>query len=271
MLPIFKYPFSSFNQVNLDWIMKTLGQVKTAIPLVENATDVYEQALSTLSTANTTLVNVTAKADAAASSATAAQTAATNAQASATAAATSAGTAAQQAAYAATDASAANQNAQTANTNASTALSTANAAASAAAAASAGVTWTYLQQLEVEDAENHRDVQSSLFEVTTSKGGLLIEINDPYSNYGSGTVEIPAPAMRGLVPNYLSTSDNSRFFYWSPLGSATARKLGIRITVTTETVGSGADAVTHYYARVRITGTSTTLSTDPCYINIYGR
>lgn len=120
-MSFFKFPYTSYQQINLDWIMKTLNQLKDAIPLVQQASTIYTQALEALADANEAVETVTEQAAAAVSTANAAQTVAGQAN-------TTAAQANQRAAYAETDA-------QAAATNASAALSTAQGAASAASAA----------------------------------------------------------------------------------------------------------------------------------------
>lgn len=141
MLPTFKYPHTSFQQLNLDWIMKTMERLKNAIPLVDNAQTVYESAIAAVESADAAITEATDKANAAAASASAAQTSASNAE-------YSAGVAQQQATYAATDASAANANAQSAQTAATAAQTAATAAQQhaedafqLATSAASAVTW----------------------------------------------------------------------------------------------------------------------------------
>lgn len=270
MLPIFRFPFTTFNQINLDWIMKTLGEVKAAIPLVTEAEATYNRALAAIQNAESVVQTAQQQATAATASAAAAQgsadAAATSAATAATAAqqsATSAATAAQQATYAETEASAALVNSQTAGTNASAALASAQAAESASR-------WTYTEQLTaVNDNNNSPTLYSQYIDYTNAKGGLLLEFIDASNNYGSGNIEIPAPAIRGNVPNYWDNAtlpSHYRTFYFGD-----TYKLTLRLDQMEETVGSGSEAVTHYYARLIVSPASSYYASQPIYINLYAR
>lgn len=175
-MSFFKFPYTSYQQINLDWIMKTLNQIKDAIPLVQQASTIYTQALEALAAANEAVEAVTDDAAGAVSTANAAQAVAGQAN-------TTAAQANQRAAYAETDA-------QAASANASTALSTAQSAASAASeaqvtadAAATATEWTLKGTLRKHTSSENTTVSFALgseiksimlvFTTASSYGGRL--------------------------------------------------------------------------------------------------
>ena len=122
--------------MNLDWIMKTLTQLKDAIPLVQQASTVYNQALEALADAEAAVETVTDQAAAAVTTANAAN--ATAAQANATAAQAN-----QTAAQANATAAQANQTAADASDIATTARETALSALANSNQALSAAIWDY--------------------------------------------------------------------------------------------------------------------------------
>ena len=61
-MAFFKFPYSSFNQVNLDWIMRTLKKLEPAATLVEDAAATLAEAQQTAEAAQEAVDTVTAQA-----------------------------------------------------------------------------------------------------------------------------------------------------------------------------------------------------------------
>lgn len=61
-MAFFKFPYTSFNQVNLDWIMRTLKKLEPAATLVEDAAATLEEAQQTAEAAQEAVDTVTAQA-----------------------------------------------------------------------------------------------------------------------------------------------------------------------------------------------------------------
>lgn len=61
-MAFFKFPYTSFNQVNLDWIMKTLKKLEPAATLVEDAAATLAEAQQTAEAAQEAVDTVTAQA-----------------------------------------------------------------------------------------------------------------------------------------------------------------------------------------------------------------
>ena len=146
---MYNLPYTDFNKVNLDWIMRTLSSIKDSIPMIEGAVTVYQEAIDLVDTVTADVATALATAEGAQTAAEGAQTAAEGAQT----AAEGAQTAAEGAQTAAEGAQTAAEGAQTAATQAALDSGTAtlaannantsaiNAASSAAeAAASAAIT-----------------------------------------------------------------------------------------------------------------------------------
>ena len=53
-MAFFRFPYTSFNQINLDWIMKTLKKLEPAATLVEEAAATLEEAQQTAAEAQET-------------------------------------------------------------------------------------------------------------------------------------------------------------------------------------------------------------------------
>lgn len=168
---MFKFPYTSFEKINLDWIMKTLNQLKDAIPLVQQASTVYNQALEALADAETAVETVTDQAAAAVTTANAAN--ATAAQAN------------QRAAYAETDAQAASANASTAQATAQSASDIATTARETALSALANsnqalsaALWDYKTWIYTAAGQSQATVD------TLGKSTLLLFAFDALPTYG---------------------------------------------------------------------------------------
>lgn len=61
-MAFFRFPYTTFNQVNLDWIMKTIKKLEPAATLVEDAAAALEEAQQTAEAAQEAVDTVTAQA-----------------------------------------------------------------------------------------------------------------------------------------------------------------------------------------------------------------
>lgn len=132
MFSFSRYPFTSFEQINLNWIMTILNKLKDAIPMVQDAESIYQEAVTLTSTLPTRMTEVEAAASYAVTTANTASGVATTASETAQSAATSASNAATSASGSATSASAAATSASNAAASASNAAASANEASASA-------------------------------------------------------------------------------------------------------------------------------------------
>lgn len=179
-MSFFKFPYTSYQQINLDWIMKTLNQLKDAIPLVQQASTVYNQSLEALDAANEAVETVTDEAAAAVTTANAAQYTAAQARTASEQANTTAAQANTTAAQANTTAQNASDIATTARETAITALANSNQALSVAL-------WEYKTWIYTAAGQSNATID------ITGKSTLLLFAYDAVASYGREifTREIP--------------------------------------------------------------------------------
>ncbi len=249
MLRFFNFPYTSFNQVNLDWMMKTMNELKGAIPLVAQAEETYNRAVSLVHDAVDAINSATAKANQAASSASQAASSANQAASSANQAASSADTAQEQA-------SQANSTAQEAREAASVAASTASIAEQTANQA--------LNLAQSAPPRNWSLVASAGFAIgyatfaPESAGSYLIVVT--VADWSAMTFEIPS--------EWFTTG--------APFGVSPRSSDGMVLYITRNTNGGGVQQV----GRVRLESDGTTASitftadsgySDNGYVMVYHR
>lgn len=178
----FKFPYTNFQMVNLDWIMKTLNKLKDAIPLVESATTVYQEALETLAEAEAAVNTVTSQAAEALSTAQEAATTATEAN-------TTAATANSRAATAETNATAAQANALTAVSTAQAASTAAETAQTTANTALAKTTWTLKDTLRKHT--NNDNTYTSFSVANISAVLIVLTCSTGFGGTLNRTIELP--------------------------------------------------------------------------------
>lgn len=171
----FKYPYTNFNERNLDWLLKKMGELEPAIPMVQEALPLLTEARETAAEAALLAETAQATVDTVIDTSQAAQTVANNANSVAQVANTNAANALERAEYAKTVA-------ENAATSAAGAVTTANDASTLASAAQSN------SALAVQEAQAAEALARSATAAATWKYHGILEAGTPLVlPGGSGT------------------------------------------------------------------------------------